>query len=107
EVVVLSLLRAGAASAQATGALPGGFLGDLFGAPSPPRPVTSGRVAQTSDAELVVRLDRLEKQIRQLSRALEQLQFRNQQLDQAIRQMQEEGAYRGQDQGGRGGRPAP
>jgi tol-pal system protein YbgF len=99
-ILAAALAFAGGASAQTTGARPGGFLGELFGNPNPPRPTGRGQVAQMSDADLVVRLDRLENQIRQLTGAIEQLQFRNQQLDQAIRQMQE-GTYRPEQQGGR------
>ena len=44
---------------------------------------------------MVVRLDRLESQIRQLTGVIEQLQFRNQQLEAQVRRMQEEGAPRG------------
>lgn len=99
-IVAATIAFAGGAFAQTTGARPGGFLEDLFGSPHPPRPTGTGRVAQMSDADLVVRLDRLENQIRQLTGAIEQLQFRNQQLDQAIRQMQE-GSYRSEQQGAR------
>src|SRR5262249_30442696 len=50
------------------------------------------RTAQSSD--LVLRLERLETQIRQMTGAIEQLQFRNQQLEGQIRRMQEEGVPR-------------
>jgi len=59
-------------------------------APSAP----ADRTAQVSGPDLVVRLERLETQIRQLTGAIEQLQFRNQQLEGQIRRMQEEGAPR-------------
>jgi tol-pal system protein YbgF len=105
--VLAASALAGAASAQTTGSRSGGFLDDLFGNPHPPRAAPSGRVAQMSDTELVVRLDRLENQIRQLTGAVEQLQFRNQQLDQALRQMQDGGAYQSPEQGRPGAqRPA-
>jgi tol-pal system protein YbgF len=42
-----------------------------------------------SPSELVVRLDRMENQIRQLTGIVEQLQFRNQQLEQQLRRLQE------------------
>ncbi len=42
--------------------------------------------AQSSPADLVVRIDRLEAQIRQLTGTIEQLQFRNQQLEAQLRQ---------------------
>src|SRR5262245_55026678 len=58
-------------------------------------PSASGdRTAQVSGPDLVVRLERLEAQIRQLTGAIEQLQFRNQQLESQIRRMQEDGAPR-------------
>jgi tol-pal system protein YbgF len=59
-------------------------------APSAP----ADRTAQVSGPDLLVRLERLETQIRQLTGAIEQLQFRNQQLESQIRRMQEEGAPR-------------
>ena len=46
------------------------------------------RVAQADATDLVVRLDRLEEQIRQLTGAVEQLQYRNQQLEQQLRRIQ-------------------
>src|SRR5262249_17547179 len=49
------------------------------------------RQAQMSPSELVVRLDRMENQIRQLTGLVEQLQFRNQQLEQQLRRLQEPG----------------
>ena len=52
-------------------------------APTPSR-------AQMTAAELVVRLDRMEAQMRQLNGLVEQLQFRNQQLEQQLRRVQEE-----------------
>jgi tol-pal system protein YbgF len=57
-------------------------------------PGSADRTAQLSAPDLVVRLDRLESQIRQLTGAIEQLQFRNQQLESQVRRMQEEGAPR-------------
>jgi len=41
--------------------------------------------AQLSEADLVVRIERLENQIRQLTGTIEQLQFRNQQLEEQLR----------------------
>ncbi len=40
--------------------------------------------AQTSESELVTRINRLEAQVRQLTGTIEQLQFRNQQLEQQL-----------------------
>jgi len=82
-----------------------GFLEQLFGnsersAPdpgaAPDRGPATGRVAQ-SGGDLGTRLDRLEAQIRQLTGAIEQLQYRNQQLEGQLRRMQPDGDYRAQD----------
>jgi tol-pal system protein YbgF len=84
-----------------------GFLGRLFGRGSPAEPddapVTQ---AQMSPSDLVVRLDRLENHVRQLTGLVEQLQHRNQQLEQYVRRLQEDPEARVQEQGGRpAGRP--
>jgi tol-pal system protein YbgF len=50
--------------------------------------------SQPSSPDAVLRIERLESQIRQLTGTIEQLQFRNQQLETQIRRMQEEGASR-------------
>jgi tol-pal system protein YbgF len=63
----------------------------------------SERTAQAGGPDLVLRLDRLEAQLRQLTGTIEQLQFRNQQLENQIRHMQEEADYRAQDPTSRGG----
>jgi TolA-binding protein len=85
-----ALAFAGTAQAQSTGSRSGsgGLLGDLFGGGHSPR--GGETTGQLSDADLVVRIDRLENHIRQLTGAIEQLQFRNQQLEQAVRNMQED-----------------
>ena len=54
----------------------------------------AGRTAQSSGSDLVVRLDRLENTIRQLTGTLEQLQYRNQQLEQQLKRMQDDTEYR-------------
>src|SRR6478609_7524877 len=41
--------------------------------------------AQMTESELVMRLNRLENQVRQLTGEVEQLQYRNQQLEQQLR----------------------
>ena len=65
------------------------------------------RTAQMSDSDLVLRLDRLETQIRQLTGVIEQLQFRNQQLEGQLRRLQEDTDYRFQESGAKGAaRPA-
>ena len=50
--------------------------------------------AQDSASEMLTRLDRLEAAIRQLTGTMEQLQYRNQQLEQQVRRMQEVGEGR-------------
>src|SRR6185295_9705817 len=44
--------------------------------------------AQMSESELVVRINRLESQVRQLTGTVEQLQYRNQQLEQQLARAQ-------------------
>jgi tol-pal system protein YbgF len=46
--------------------------------------------AQMSASDLVIRLEQLENQMRQLTGTVEQLQYRNQQLEQALRQLRED-----------------
>jgi tol-pal system protein YbgF len=58
--------------------------------------------AQMSQSDLVVRLDQLESDVRRLTGAVEELQYRNQQLEQALRQLPGGGA-----QGGVAPRPGP
>lgn len=65
------------------------------------------RQAQASAPDLMVRMDRLENQIRQLTGMIEQLQFRNQQLEQQVKRFQEDTEFRFQEQGGRGGTRTP
>jgi tol-pal system protein YbgF len=65
------------------------------------------RTAQSSAPDLMLRIDRLENQIRQLTGAIEQLQFRNQQLEGQVRRMQEEGVPRGAAQSRPQNPPAP
>lgn len=67
--------------------------------------------AQAGSGELIVRLERLENQIRQLTGSIEQLQFRNQQLEQQLRRTQEDVDFRFQEATGKAAparsRPAP
>ena len=51
-----------------------------------------GDTAQTDPGDLTVRLDRMENALRQLTGTIEQLQYRNQQLEMQIKRMQEGGA---------------
>ena len=96
-VFAMTLAFSGTAHAQAAGSRSGGLLDDLFGGNSSRD--SGQRVAQMSETELVVRIERLENHIRQLTGAIEQLQFRNQQLEQALRKTQEDNEYRFQQLG--------
>src|SRR5216683_7362118 len=58
--------------------------------------------AQAAAPDLLLRLERLESQIRQLTGVIEQLQFRNQQLENQVRRMQEDGDGRLQDSNAKG-----
>jgi tol-pal system protein YbgF len=106
-VLSAALAFAGTAHAQTMGSRSGGFLDDLFGGNRTSHDANAGRVAQMSDSDLVVRLDRLESSVRQLTGAIEQLQFHNQQLEQAMRKMQEDNGYRFQQSGERDGQRVP
>jgi tol-pal system protein YbgF len=90
------LVFAGAAVAQDRGP---GFLDNLFSrGEGQNAPASRGRgepVAQADAgdaAELTVRLDRLENALRQLTGTIEQLQYRNQQLETQVRALQQGGA---------------
>jgi tol-pal system protein YbgF len=97
-LVTAALTCSGMAQAQTSGSRSGRLLDNLFGGVTqPPRDVESRRTAQLSESDLVLRLDRLESSIRQLTGAVEQLQFRNQQLEQALRRMQGDAGDRLQD----------
>ena len=92
------LAFAGAATAQERDRGPG-FLDNLFSrGESQTAPAPRGRgepVAQADPgdaAELTVRLDRLENALRQLTGTIEQLQYRNQQLETQVRALQQGGA---------------
>ncbi len=50
------------------------------------------QLAQNSQSDLIIRIDRLEAQIRQLTGTIEQLQYRNQQLEAQIARIQQQGA---------------
>jgi tol-pal system protein YbgF len=63
--------------------------------------------AQASDADVVLRIDQLQSQVRQLTGSVEQLQYRNQQLEQALRKMQEDYEYRFQELSQKGARGVP
>jgi tol-pal system protein YbgF len=59
--------------------------------------------AQVGNADVMLRVDRLENQIRQLTGQVEQLQYRNQQLESALKRLQEDAEFRFQELGARGG----
>ena len=87
------VLLAGSALAQEERGS-GNFLDNLFsrGEPSAQsrqsaQPAPSGRVAQSDPGDLSVRLDRMENALRQLTGTIEQLQYRNQQLEMQIQQL--------------------
>ena len=74
------------------------FFGNLF---KPPGQVGSGATAPVAEgapvgdaAGLSMRLDRLENQLRQMTGQIEQLQYRNQQLEAQVKRFQEEVDYR-------------
>jgi tol-pal system protein YbgF len=93
-----------AASAQSNPSSPG-LLDGLFGGSDP---APSGRErAQAPAGELVLRIDRLEAQVRQLTGVIEELQFRNQQLAEQLRRMQEDAEARSQDPAARGAPQPP
>jgi tol-pal system protein YbgF len=60
---------------------------------------------QSSDADMAARLDRMENSLRQMTGAIEQLQFRNQQLEQQLKRSQDDNEYRFQQLGSKGGAP--
>ena len=74
--------------------------GGLLLAPTPSR-------AQMTATELVMRLDRLENQVRQLTGTIEQLQYRNQQLEQQLRRQQEDAEFRLNERGAKPGATQP
>jgi tol-pal system protein YbgF len=89
-------LAAGGAQAQ------NNPFGDLF---KPPGAVQSEQAAAAAQSESVLRIDRLENQLRTMTGQIEELQYRNQQLEQQLRRFQEDVEYR--LSGGKGPRPAP
>ncbi len=103
-IAALALPLAAPASAQDRG---GNFIDNLFsrgegGAQSQPRGQSqdrsevvvkrTGDMAQADPGDVAVRLDSMENAIRQLTGTIEQLQFRNQQLEQQLRSLQQGGA---------------
>ena len=101
---VVVVIAAATIAAPCAALAQGSFLNDIFGGServspeqdqSTPRQAgPQNRVAQGPAGELTTRLDRLEAQIRQLTGAIEQLQYRNQQLEAHLRRMQGQGPAR-------------
>ncbi|WP_374307077.1 tol-pal system protein YbgF [Methylocella sp.] len=93
--LLAAALLAAPAGASAQGYYPPGSLPD-----------GGGTQAQPSDASQLVRIDRLEAQMRQLNGEIEQLQFQNRRLEEQLRKFQQDVDFRFQE-GGRGaGAPA-
>jgi len=70
------------------------FGGDRNAQPAAANPPPVDRSNPAAAPDLGMRIDRLEAQIRQLTGVIEQLQYRNQQLETVVRRMQEDGAPR-------------
>ena len=99
------LILTSSALAQQRGS--GNFLDDLFSrGDSQSRQTTpAGRTADPGD--LSIRLDRMESALRQITGTIEQLQYRNQQLEMQLKRLQDDADYRIQQQGLRGGTAPP
>ncbi len=106
-IAVVMLAGACAASAQeaAPERPPGGLLDQIFRggerSPSGQQQVVQGPGAEPN------RFERIENQLRQLTGAIEQLQYRNQQLEALVRRMQEDNEYRFQELGAKPGAARP
>lgn len=61
---------------------------------------------QTDSAGLLLRIDRLESQVRQLTGQVEQMQFTARKLEEQLRKFQEDVEFRFQENGGHSGAPA-
>ncbi len=105
--MVAMLAGAAATFGQTGNQAPPGFLNGLFGTGESAAPIDRDRLPQGSAGDLVLRIDRLETQIRQLTGVIEQLQFRNQQLADQLRRMQEDSEYRLQELGSKGAGSPP
>ncbi len=70
--------------------------------------VVDRRAARAQDAaELLVRTNRLEGQVRQLSGQIEQFQFQNRELEDQLQKFQQDVEYRFQELKGAAARPIP
>ena len=91
-----------------------GFLDNLFSRGESSQPQGQSQMqmrrgydmAQADPGDVTVRLDRMENALRQLTGTLEQLQYRNQQLEMQLKRMQDDTEYRFQQLGVRSG-PLP
>jgi tol-pal system protein YbgF len=121
SVIAGGLLAASGALAQESDRSDrsGGFFDQLFGnsdrMPAPdrggqqgPRTEYDGPTGQSRAApsEIGTRMDRLEATLRQLTGTIEQLQFRNQQLEGQVKRIQEDTEYRFQELRAGGAKPA-
>jgi tol-pal system protein YbgF len=105
---------AGTALAQDRGSS-GNFLDNLFNRgessgqqrQAPVQQAPGGRMAQDDPGDLSVRLDRMENALRQLTGTIENLQYRNQQLEMQLKRMQDDTEYRFQQLGAKGSAPPP
>lgn len=91
----------------------GNFLDNLFSRGDSQRSsqgvqgeVPQQRAAQSDDSEMATRLDRIENALRQLTGTIEQLQYRNQQLETQLKRVQDDTEYRFQQLGVRGSAPS-
>ncbi|MBS7545234.1 tol-pal system protein YbgF [Ancylobacter oerskovii] len=81
------------------------FFGNIFRPPGQVRPNNQpAQPAEAPDDATTVRVDRIENQLRQMTGMIEQLQYRNQQLEAQVRHLQEQLDMR--MGGGGGGAPA-
>lgn len=91
-----------------------GFLDNLFSRGESSQPQRQSQMqmrrgdemAQADPGDVTVRLDRMENALRQLTGTLEQLQYRNQQLEMQLKRIQDDTEYRFQQLGVRSG-PLP
>jgi tol-pal system protein YbgF len=105
------LLLAGTALAQEQRSP--GIFDNLFNRGEPTTPQRQGQqnqaqpreAAQADPSDLTVRLDRMESALRQLTGTIEQLQYRNQQIEMQLQRMQSGGAVPGAVPGANPGAP--
>ena len=85
---ISALLLTSSALAQQRGS--GNFLDDLFNRGEPQSRQAAPAGGTADPGELSVRLDRMESTLRQLTGTIEQLQYRNQQLEMQLKRLQDE-----------------